>query len=127
MKREHVVATGAALGVISLLAGAWFHCHNQPPVYSLAIYSAGHSWRSVCSFKLPVILSHFSITQESWIEDTNGYTMGIFDKMDGERRACSFYEIQLGSHSFHTSTNREEVRPESNYVTPVIVTTKLVP
>jgi hypothetical protein len=124
MKRENVLATGAALGVISLLAGAWLYCPNQPPGYSLASSSiCGYSFRSVCSFKLPVVLSHFSITQKSWDEDTNGRAMSVWDTRE-ERRACSCYEIQWGSHSFNTPTNRGELGLVPK---PVFVTTKLVP
>jgi hypothetical protein len=64
---------GGILGAAAVAAYAGTRALDN--VYSLAIYAGGTSYRDLCSFNFPFSQYHFQITERSWYEDTNGFTI----------------------------------------------------
>jgi len=91
LKAKFVLATVALL--IS-------YCCEAQNVYSLSIYAGGTSYRALCSFEFPFAPHKFKLTEQSWTEDSNGFTV-----MDPGRRTAPgnvlhrTLEIECGSNS----------------------------
>ena len=91
LKANFVVAT------VALLISCRCEAQN---VYSLSIYAGGTSSRALCSFEFPFAPHKFKLTEQSWTEDSNGFTV-----MDPGRRTAPgnvlhrTLEIECGSNS----------------------------
>lgn len=76
-------------------------CKAQSNVYSLSVYAGGTSYRELCSFDFPFPPHKYRLTERSWREDANGFTiMDIRHKKapgDVLRRSL---EVECGSESF---------------------------
>lgn len=105
-------------GILSAAIVAAYACtRGLGNVYSLAIYSAGTSYRDVCSFNFPFSQYHCQISERSWYEDTNGFTImgtgGPKEEGDVLRRMVDF---QIGPKLFtisRTPVKLQQLKPPS--------------
>jgi hypothetical protein len=96
MKRGNAIGILSA-AVVAFCAGV----QGQSNVYSLSIYSGGHSLADLCVLSFPFSPYEYKVTEQSWYEDTNGMTIMDLEhrnERDGIRR--SLLKFQCGSNSF---------------------------
>jgi hypothetical protein len=101
------------------LVVACISVQGQSNVYSLAIYSAGHSWADLCSLSLPFPPYQYKLTERSWCEDANGLT--IMD-IGNKKAKCGvlrrMLEVQCGSNSFSVSLDSRPLKGEGSNLGP---------
>jgi hypothetical protein len=87
-----------ALATVALLI---VRCSQAQNVYSLSVYSAGTSYRDLCSFEFPFAPHKFKLCERSWTEDPSGFTvMDISHRADPGNVLRRTLEIECGSNSF---------------------------
>src|ERR1051326_1336690 len=89
----------AVLLMLALLAPLF--CEAQSNVYSIGIYSAGTSYADICSLTLPFPPYRYKLTERSWLEDTNGFTIiDIYHKSAPDDVYRRSLEVECGSERF---------------------------
>ncbi len=94
----HLLKAKFVLATVALLTSCWCEAQN---VYSLSTYAGGTSYRPLCSFKFPFAPHKFELTEQSWTEDANGFTvMDIGRKTAPGNVLHRTLQIDCGSNSF---------------------------
>jgi hypothetical protein len=97
------------LAFLLLLGAGYSRCQAQ--VYSLAAYSGGTSYQTLCSFDIPVPPYHYKITERGRYEDKNGFTIinsGHETELGGV--LCRYLDVECGSESFTVWLDREPTK-----------------
>ena len=101
--------------VVALLMSWWCEAQN---VYSLSTYAGGTSYRPLCSFEFPFAPHKFKLSEQSWTEDSNGFTvMDLGHKAAPGDVLHRILEIECGSNSLAmplSSIPLKRARADSN-------------
>jgi hypothetical protein len=97
------------LGAVAVVAGATAQAVAQSNVYSLAIYSGGTSYQTLCAFDISFPPYHYKITQRSRYEDADGLViMDLGHEKERGGVLCRYWDVEFGTNSFTVPLDRPQ-------------------